>query len=101
MTRIRTPAAVGGRPDTKETKILMATLTEWGPMGLQGHGWHAYYLALIGLLAVTRLLSPRRSSPTEVLMMGFAVLRSTGSIKMARPRLCRSRRLRETTVRGS
>jgi len=52
----------------------MASLTEWNPMRIQGRGWHRYYFALIGLLAVTRLLSPRRSSPTEVLMMGFAVL---------------------------
>jgi hypothetical protein len=52
----------------------MATLTEWSPMGIQGLGWHGYYFALIGPLAATRLLSPRRSSPTEVLMVGYAVL---------------------------
>ncbi|MBV8074802.1 MAG: hypothetical protein JO284_00280 [Planctomycetaceae bacterium] len=52
----------------------MATQTEWNPMGIHRFGWHGYYFALIGLLAATRLLSPHRSSPTEVLMMGFAVI---------------------------
>ena len=53
----------------------MASLTEWNPVGLRpGWGWHWHYFFLPGLVAGTRLLSPRRSSPTEVLLMGFAVL---------------------------
>jgi hypothetical protein len=51
----------------------LATLTEWDPLGLRPGGWHRHYLTLLGLVALTRLLSPRRCSPTEVLLMGFAV----------------------------